>query len=158
MIFIQKFLPFIFKTKNLFLFLFVICLSPSYANDSIVKLRCNLKTEVLEENQKWWKGKMNWDLEVDIANGILVKKNDFSTKNKPFIIKTNFKILSATKNGLVAINEELTSSYVETPEVTTIILDSSKFDSNNPVDLTYATHAQSFGEDYYFNVQYGKCN
>ena len=101
---------------------------------------------------------MTWDLEVDIANGILVKKNDFSTKNKPFIIKTNFKILSATKNGLVAISEELTSSYVETPEVTTIILDSSTFDSNNPVDLTYATHAQSFGEDYYFNVQYGKCN
>ena len=39
-----------------------------------------------------------------------------------------------------------------------IVLDSSSFDSNNPVDLTYATHAQSFGEDYYFNVQYGKCN
>ena len=158
MIFIQKFLPFIFKTKNLFLFLFVICLSPSYANDSTVKLRCNVKTEVLEENQKWWESKMTWDLEVDIANGILVKKNDFSTKNKPFIIKTNFKILSATKDGLVAISEELTSKFVKTPEVTTIILDSSSFDSNNPVDLTYATHAQSFGEDYFFNVQYGKCN
>ena len=158
MIFIQKFLPFIFKTKTLFLFLFVICLPPSYANDSIVKLSCDVKTEVLEENQKWWKSKMIWDLEIDIAKGILVKKNNFSNKDKPFIIETNFRILSASKNGLVAISEKLTSALVETPEVTTIILDSSSFDSNNPVDLTYATHAQSFGEDYYFNIQYGKCN
>ena len=113
---------------------------------------------VTRVNQKWWKSKMIWDLEIDIAKGILVKKNNFSNKDKPFIIKTNFRILSASKNGLVAISEKLTSALVETPEVTTIILDSSSFDSNNPVDLTYATHAQSFGEDYYFNVQYGKCN
>ncbi len=162
MIFIQKFLPFIFKTKNLFLFLFVICLSPSYANDSMVKLRCDVNTLAFTSDRgKWVHGEMSWALGVDLVNKTLIKSIKVSEVlgiGEGYFYKDKFKVISVTKKGLVALSDELRSQYTGSPEVQTITLEFNNFqlDANSSVGVTFTSHGQDLNEDS-FIVQYGDC-
>ncbi len=162
MIFIQRFIPFVFQTNNFFLFLFVICLSPLYANDSMVKLRCDVNTSVFTSDKgKWVHGEMSWDLGVDIVNKTLIKSIKVSEVlgiGEGYFLNDKFKVISVTKKGLVALSDELKSSYVGGPQVQTITLafNNSQLESNRSVGVTFTSHDQNFNEDN-FTVHYVEC-
>ena len=150
-------LPIISKSKNLFGFILCIYLSPTYANDFNLRLICDVDTSYLAETKKWENSRMSWDLEVDIVNKTLIKKNFVFAKGEKYAINTNFKIISLKRNHLVAVTDELESEYTGAPRVATIILDNLLLESNDSVGVTYAWHKQSNGIDY-FSAQYGLCN
>ena len=148
-----------FFKRNILFLLIIICLPTSYANASKVQFTCDVETGGLRGNKewKWLNKKMNWDLEIDIANETLIKKNFFYVNNEKRIIKTTFKILSVTSNGLVAVSKELKDQFMGTPDVSTITLDNFLFEESNiPVGVTFANHGQSYGKDN-FAIHYGEC-
>ena len=123
----------------------------------MVKLKCDVNNFALSsEKGKWERGKMSWELVVDLLRKNLIKKNFFDVGDETYSFKDNFKILSVSKNGLVAISEELTSQYTGAPSVATITLDNLVSQSNSSVGVTYTFHQQLNSEDV-FIVQYGKC-
>ena len=150
MVWFKYLLPIIFKSKNLFGFILCIYLSPTYANDFNLRLMCDVDTSYLTQTKKWKNTRMSWELEVDIVNKTLKKKNVYFWEGKKYEINTNFKIINLKRNHLVAVTDEFGNIY---PKVATIILDNLLLESNDSVGVTYASH----GIDY-FSAQYGLCN
>ena len=153
----------IISTKNLLSVFFFLYLSPIQANDQKFKLTCDVETAVLKDHEEWkWNRKMTFDLELDIENKTLIKKNFTSYNDKISILKTNFKIVSVTKNGLVAVSEKVIDRFFGFPDVSTITLknlssDNFLFESNTPVGFTLTNNQQSSWEQYYFAIQHGEC-
>ncbi len=154
-------LPIFFKIKNLFFFFLCLFFSPTYANDFIVKVKCDVNQSALSsEKGQWKRGKISWELGVNLQKKTLTKKNFFDVGDKTYTLQEKFKVLSHSKNGLVALSEELKSQFTGEPSVATITLDNFidnlLSDSNGSVGVTYTLHSQSNNEDV-FLVEYGQC-
>ena len=158
MVMFKYFLAIIYKTNPLFWFFLFIFFSPIYANEYMLKLKCDVNNFSLSsEKGEWESEKISSEVGVDLLSKNLIKKDTYSyAKDKTYTLKDKFKILSVSKNGLVAISHPLKSTLTGAPSVGTITLDNLS-DSNALVGLTYTIHLQ-LNESSRFIVQYGKCS
>ena len=124
----------------------------------MLKLKCDVNNFSLSsEKGEWESEKISSEVGVDLLSKDLIKKDTYSyAKDKTYTLKDKFKILSVSKNGLVAISHPLKSTLTGAPSVGTITLDNLS-DSNALVGLTYTIHLQ-LNESSRFIVQYGKCS
>ena len=159
--YVQKLSTNNFYKKSSFIFFFY--LSPIYANE-IKFLNCDVETAALKDHGDFtYYGKKLFVLELDIQNKTLVKTNFISLKDEKYFVKENFKIVSVTKNGLVAVSEEFKDKNIGFPDVTTITLKKSSsdnflFESNAPVGFSLANNQQTPWEKYFFAILHGECN
>ena len=65
---------------------------------------------------------MSWELEVDIVNKTLKKKNVYFWEGKKYEINTNFKIINLKRNHLVAVTDEFGNIYIHSLRLTKIEL------------------------------------
>ena len=124
----------------------------------MLQLKCDVNNFSLSsEKGEWESEKISSEVGVDLLSKNLIKKDTYSyAKDKTYTLKDKFKILSVSKNGLVAISHPLKSTLTGAPSVGTITLDNLS-DSNALVGLTYTIHLQ-LNESSRFIVQYGKCS
>tara|TARA_B100000941_G_scaffold82641_1_gene56851 strand:- start:53 stop:541 length:489 start_codon:yes stop_codon:yes gene_type:complete len=145
--FYRFFIPISFSINPLFLFMF-----SEKLNAQTIKLTCDVKTHIQQWEGEIWKNikNMNWDLEVNQRNKIVVKRETLFYEGRNYDLVYYFNIMNDKNNKIVAFREEEMETINGGLASTTMTLDL------NSMKISTANHMQD-NRGYSFSLHYGIC-
>ena len=145
--FYRFFIPISFSINPLFLFIF-----SEKLNAQTIELTCNVKTHIQQWEGEIWKNikNMNWDLEVNQRNKIVVKRETLFYEGRNYDLVYYFNIMNDKNNKIVAFRKEEMETINGGLASTTMTLDL------NSMKISTANHMQD-NRGYSFSLHYGTC-
>ena len=145
--FYRFFIPISFSINPLFLFMF-----SEKLNAQTIELTCNVKTHIQQWEGEIWKNikNMNWDLEVNQRNKIVVKRETLFYAGRNYDLVYYFNIMNDKNNKIVALRKEEMETINGGLASTTMTLDL------NSMKISTANHMQD-NRGYSFSLHYGTC-
>ena len=121
-------------------------------NAQTIKLNCDVKTHMQPWKGEIWQNikNMNWDLEVNQRNKIVVKRETVFYEGRNYELVYYFNIMNDKNNKIVAFRKEDMESLNGGPSSTTMTLDL------NSMKISTANHMQD-NRGYSFSLHYGTC-
>ena len=131
--FYRFFIPISFLINPLFLFIF-----SEKLNAQTIELTCNVKTHIQQWEGEIWKNikNMNWDLEVNQRNKIVVKRETLFYAGRNYDLVYYFNIMNDKNNKIVALRKEEMETINGGLASTTMTLDL------NSMKISTANHMQ----------------
>ena len=145
--FYRFFIPISFSINPLFLFMF-----SEQLNAQTIELTCDVKTHIQQWEGEIWQNikNMNWDLEVNQRNKIVVKRETLFYEGRNYDLVYYFNIMNDKNNKIVAFRKEEMETINGGLASTTMTLDL------NSMKISTANHMQD-NRGYSFSLHYGTC-
>ena len=121
-------------------------------NAQTIKLNCDVKTHIQRWEGEVWENikNMNWDLEVNQINKIVVKRETLFFEGRNYDLVYYFNIMNDKNNKIVAFRKEEMETLNGGLASTTMTLDL------NSMKISTANHMQD-NRWYSFTLHYGTC-